>query len=186
MVAYGVRTFGIVVQRLQRRDRQTTASDWGGDIHLDSRSGAPRKFAGLDHHRPAAQCHAWTSLWKVERIFALVRVAESVVPAISRGAPPVWIRGLAAWDVTPEHSRSRRTGAAITRECFLSFRSARGGGLHQSPPLLHGTLTDARATLTTTQRDAAGRDSRRISARKLDETGAENYRSPTSTRRCSR
>lgn len=166
---------------------QTTASDWGGDIHLDSDVGSEAVFVqdyialgtrltvtpGLRYGRWSGYVRPWcdaqtTSCDRFEAVHA-------------RGFDP---RIGAVLDVTGRNTFAVKAHWGRYHQGMFSlfFDRARGGNVYTNHRLYYTAppLTDARTTFTTAQRDAAGSGFSTYFAEEiLDETGrVENYKQP--------
>ena len=163
----------------------TPASDWGGDIHLDSDVANEALFAqdyialgtrltltpGLRYGGWSGDLRPWCTTGACDR-FNAVR---------ARGFDP---RIGAVWDVSGRNTFAVKAhwGRYHQGMSSLFFDRARGGKVYSNHRLYYTAppLTDGRTAFTTTQRDAPGSGfSTYFGEEILDETGrVENYKQP--------
>ena len=165
---------------------QTTASDWGGDIHLDSDAGSEAAFAQdyitLDRLTvtPGLRAGHWSGF--------LRPACPSRTPQCHR-FEAVHAAGLdprigAVWDVTGRNTFAVKAHWGRYHQGMFSlfFDRADGGNAYTNHRMYYSApaLTDSRTTFTTAERDAAGSGfSTYFDEETLDETGrVENYRQP--------
>jgi hypothetical protein len=169
---------------------QATASDWGGDIHLDSEVGSAALFAqdyvtvgtrltvtpGLRYGEWSGNLRPWCeppsgSSSSCRRFRAVS--ATGFDPRIG-----------GVWDVTGRNTLAIKAHWGRYHQGMFSlfFDRARGGNVYSDRRFYYTapSITDARTALTETQRDAAGSGfSSYFGEEVLDETGrVENYKQP--------
>lgn len=172
---------------------QTTASDWGGDIHLDSEVGSAALFAqdyisigsrltvtpGLRYGEWSGDLRPWCELPSSSSSSSSACRQFRAVQAT--GFDP---RIGAVWDVTGRNTLAIKAHWGRYHQGMFSlfFDRAQGGNVYSNHRLYFTAppITDARIAATTTQRDAAGSlFSSYFGEEVLDETGrVENYRQP--------
>jgi hypothetical protein len=166
---------------------QATASDWGGDIHLDGEDGSAALFA-QDYITIGTRLTVMPGLRYGEWSGDLRPRCESPSPSCGRfravhatGFDP---RFGGAWDVTGRNTLAIKAHWGRYHQGMFSlfFDRARGGNVYTDHRFYYAapSFTDARTSFTTTQRDAAGSGfSSYYGEEVLDETGrVENYRQP--------
>jgi len=166
---------------------QAAASDWGGDIHLNSDVGSAALFAqdyiaigtrltlmpGLRYGEWSGDLRPWCAAQGVSCGSFRAVHATGFDPRIG-----------GVWDVTGRNTLAVKAhwGRYHQGMYSLFFDRARGGNVYTNHRFYYTTppLTDARTGFTTTQRDAAGSGfSSYYGEEVLDETGrVENYRQP--------
>jgi hypothetical protein len=165
---------------------QTTASDWGGEIHLDSDAGSESVFAqdyiSLDRLTltPGLRIGHWSGYLR---------------PACPGPTPPCHRFGAAraagldprigaVWDVTGRNTLALKAHWGRYHQAMFSlfFDRARGGNVYTNHRMYYDApaFADARTTFTASQRDAVGSGfSTYFNEEVLDETGrVENYKQP--------
>ncbi len=166
---------------------QTTASDWGGDIHLDSDVGNGAVFV-QDYIALGTRLTVTPGL-RYGRWSGYVRPGcDSPATSCDRfeavhatGFDP---RIGAVWDVTGRNTFALKAHWGRYHQGMFSlfFDRARGGNVYTNHRRYYAAppLTDARTTFTTSQRDAAGSGfATYFDEEILDETGrVENYKQP--------
>lgn len=166
---------------------QATASDWGGDIHLDSQVGSDAVFA-QDYITLGTRFTLMPGLRYGEWRGDLSPWCQSPGPscnqfrAVHTTAFDPRIGGV--WDVTGRNTLAVKAhwGRYHQGMYSLFFDRARGGNVYTNHRFYYSAppLTDARTGFTTTQRDAPGSGfSSYYGEEVLDESGrVENYRQP--------
>ena len=164
-----------------------TASDWGGDIHLDSGVGSEAVFVqdyiaigsrftvtpGLRHGWWTGDLRPWCT--------SSTTSCDSFRAVSATGFDP---RIGAVWDVTGRNTFALKAhwGRYHQGMYSLFFDRASGGNVYSNHRFYYTApaLSDARTGFTTTQRDAAGSGfSSYYGEEVLDETGrVENYKQP--------
>jgi Carboxypeptidase regulatory-like domain len=166
---------------------QATASDWGGDVHLDSETGSTALFAqdyiaigtrltvmpGLRYGAWSGDLRPWCDSPSSScRRFRAV-YATGFDPRIG-----------GVWDVTGRNALVIKAHWGRYHQGMFSsfFDRARGGNVYTNHRFYYTapSLTDGRTAFTATQRDAAGSGfSSYFGEEVLDETGrVENYKQP--------
>jgi hypothetical protein len=165
---------------------QATASDWGGDIHLDSEIGSAAVFA-QDYIAMGTRLTVMPGLRYGEWTGDLQPQCESSSSCARFRA--VHATGLdprigAVWDVTGRNSLAIKAHWGRYHQGMFSlfFDRARGGNVYTNHRFYYTapSFTDPRTAFTTAQRDAAGSGfSSYYGEEILDETGrVENYKQP--------
>jgi len=166
---------------------RATASDWGGDIHLDSDVGSEAVFVqdyialgtrltltpGLRYGRWSGYVRPWCD--------SPATSCDRFEAAHATGFDP---RIGAVWDVTGRNTFAVKAHWGRYHQGMFSlfFDRARGGNIYTNHRLYYSAppLTDTRTTFTTAQRDAPGSGfPTYFDEEVLDETGrVENYKQP--------
>jgi len=172
---------------------RTVASDWGGDIHLDTDVGSQAVFV-QDYATvgarvtitPGLRFGRWTGTLRPPCSITTSNACDPFQAVSATGFDP---RLGVVWDVTGRNTLALKAHVGRYHQGMfaLFFDRAQGGSIAGSPIYTNRRqyytappITDARTVFTTAQRDAAGSGfSTYYDEEILDESGrVENYRQP--------